>query len=96
MSRKEEIEIELQKELAPFFLEVRDESFKHQGHKGVEAQIETHFFIRIGSLQFDKKTLLESHRLVNQILFPFFSQGLHALRLEIYPLENSFDRSRIG
>ena len=84
MSRKDQIIDRLTQAFAPHFLEVRDESYKHAGHPGVKGTSgETHFHIVMESPVLEGLTPVERHRQVNDCLKEMFSEGLHALRLEL-------------
>jgi BolA-like protein 1 len=50
--------------------------------KGLDAK-ETHFRIEIVSDIFEGKTLIQRHRLVQDLLKDEFSSGLHALSLKL-------------
>jgi stress-induced morphogen len=64
--------------LRPAYLEVVNESFKHNVPKGSE----THFKVTVVSNSFEGQSLLERHRLVNNLLSEEFKQGLHALSIQ--------------
>ena len=67
--------------LKPHFHEIIDESHKHKGHK--HAGIESHFKIRISKNLFNDKSLIEKHRIINNLLAEELANGLHALSIEI-------------
>ena len=74
----------LQADLAPFFLQVDDESAAHAGHAGADGSGQgTHFRVRIGAQAFDGLSRVARHRLVYDALQQFVDQGLHALAIEI-------------
>ena len=69
-------------------LDVQDDSHKHAGHaamRGNENQ-ETHFSVTIVSAAFDKVSVLERHRMVNEVLAKEMDseQGgtVHALQIK--------------
>ena len=75
--------------LAPFFLEVLDESAAHAGHAGSDGSGQgTHFRVRIGSHAFKDISRVARHRLVYDTLQQFTDQGLHALAIEIVDAPN--------
>ena len=84
MNRCTEITQLIQELLQPEQLEVVDESHLHQGHKGVVSGGQhTHLLIRMMVSSLKGLSTLERHRRVQDILAPFFKQGLHAARLDI-------------
>jgi BolA family transcriptional regulator, general stress-responsive regulator len=67
--------------LDPILLEVVDESHLHAGHAGARDGGGTHYRVRIASAQFDRRSRVERHRLVYELLTAEFADGLHALAL---------------
>lgn len=64
--------------LVPQRLDVGDDSKRHHTHKdGAKG----HYSVCIVSSAFEGKTTLERHRLVYDLLRPWFGQGVHALKL---------------
>lgn len=83
MSRKKNIEIKLNT-LNPYFIEVIDKTSLHAGHmSNITKNSESHFTINIAAKQIDGLSLLEQHRIINQILKNEFDNGLHALSINI-------------
>lgn len=76
MSMKNVIESKLQS-LQPAFLEVVNESNKHNVPKGSES----HFKVTIISSAFEGKTLVARHQMVNGILADELENAIHALAL---------------
>ena len=73
----------LQKQFKPSFLEVIDESAEHAGHSGAsESGMNSHFRVRIASVQFEGLSRVQRHRLVYDSLQEFLDNGLHALAIE--------------
>ncbi|GAB6854610.1 BolA family protein [Asaia astilbis] len=75
----------LESELQPVTLTIRDDSKRHAHHagrNGVEGD-ETHFTMTVVSTRFEGLNRVARHRLVNEILKPEFSTGLHALSLTL-------------
>lgn len=69
--------------LQPTALEIIDNSAQHAGHaamKGIEGE-ETHLHIKISSPQFQGKSRLQCHRMVQQLCQPEMATGLHALQI---------------
>jgi BolA protein len=69
----------------PDKLEVIDESHLHAGHSGARPEGETHFRVKIHSARFDDVSLLQRHRLVNEILSEELAGPVHALAIEAKP-----------
>jgi BolA protein len=65
----------------PTRLEIRDDSAKHAGHAGAAAG-GGHFDILIVSAEFEGKSLLDRHRLVNEALRELIGREIHALGLK--------------
>lgn len=79
MSRKQRLESILTNNLTPVFIEVIDESHQHS----VPVNAETHFKVIVVSSLFEKKSLIERHRLVNQLVADERDTGMHALSLHL-------------
>ena len=62
---------------APTHLRVVNESFMHN----VPVDAESHFNITLVSKQFEGKTLVTRHRMVNQVLVEELAGAIHALAL---------------
>jgi BolA family transcriptional regulator, general stress-responsive regulator len=67
--------------LDPTALDVVDESDRHAGHAGARPGGGTHYRVRIVSARFERRTRVERHRLVYDLLAAEFADGLHALAL---------------
>jgi BolA protein len=67
--------------LDPLSLDVIDESDRHAGHAGARADGGTHYRVRVVSPHFARRSRVERHRLVYDLLTAEFSDGLHALAL---------------
>lgn len=80
----ERLEKILRERFAPVHLEVRDETVKHTGHTGA-ASGGGHYDVTIVSAEFEGKTLLEQHRMVNDALRGLFGREIHALALRTVP-----------
>ena len=74
------IEARLRVALAPERLEIADDSAGHAGHAG--AREGGHFTVRIVSLAFTGKTLIERHRLVHAAVVDLMRREIHALSIE--------------
>ncbi len=71
----------LSKALIPHSLEVIDESHLHAGHSGARPEGETHFRVRIQSEAFQGKSLVQRHRMVNEVLAEELAGPVHALAI---------------
>ncbi|MFS7961249.1 putative BolA protein [Helianthus anomalus] len=74
----------LKRELAPVELEVKDVSYQHAGHAGVRGSDngETHFELKVGSKEFEGKSMVKRHRIVYSLLEDELENGLHALSID--------------
>ena len=71
----------LTRELHPVKLEITDESAKHAGHAGA-ASGGGHFIVNIVSPAFEKKTLIQRHRLVYAAVGDIMHSEIHALSIQ--------------
>lgn len=80
----QEMQERLRQKLAPAFVEVLDESWKHAGHAGANGSgFGTHFRVRIAGPEMDRLGRLARHRLVYDALADFINhRGVHALAIE--------------
>ncbi len=76
------IETALRDAFAPQRLAVLDESAAHAGHAGHRGGGESHFRVRIVSMQFSGRSRVDRHRMINEALKPAFERGVHALAIE--------------
>jgi BolA protein len=90
MSRTHRLHTIISAHLAPQVLQIEDES--HQHH--VPAGAESHFKVCIVSEQFQDKTRVARHRLVNHLIQQEFDNGLHALSLHLFTPEEWADREK--
>lgn len=63
------------------FLNVINESYLHASH--LHGGKETHFKIEIKSDEFEGKTMIQIHKMINNILKGEFENGLHALSIKV-------------
>ncbi len=84
--RRDTIEEKLTATFSPLHVEVVDESHSHNVPDGAES----HFKVTLVTEQFNGKTLINRHRLVNAELKNEFDQGLHALALHTMTPEEWF------
>ena len=74
----DQVKTKLTTQLNPTYLEIVNESHKHN----VPVNSETHFKVFIVSNQFENKTLIERHRMVNRILVDELKHPIHALSIK--------------
>jgi len=78
---QERIVTRLTTALDPIALDIVDESDRHAGHAGAREGGGTHYRVRVVSAKFERKSRVERHRLVYDLLTAEFTDGLHALAL---------------
>ena len=83
MNMTELIREKVNKELQPEVFKIINESHKHVGHAGHDGSGESHFKLIVVSKRFDDCNRIQAHRMVNDLLKPLFSDGLHALSLDL-------------
>lgn len=83
INRKQRIESKLTAELNPYHLEVVNESHRHHVPEGSE----THFKLVIVSDDFAQQSRILRHRKIHHLLEDELAQGLHALSLHLYTIE---------
>lgn len=88
MKIKNLIETKLQS-LQPQFLEVINESHRHNVPQGSES----HFKVTVVSNEFNGKMLVARHRMVNNILTDELAHSIHALVLHTMTVEEWFEKS---
>ena len=69
--------------LNPSFIEVIDVSHHHAGHAGWREGGETHFHVTMTAAEFEGKSRLQRHRMVNELLAEELARGVHALQLKL-------------
>ena len=79
MIMQERIVARLTAALDPSVLDVIDESDRHAGHAGAREGGGTHYRVRVVSAKFERRSRVERHRLVYDLLAAEFADGLHAL-----------------
>ncbi len=82
-TRAARLEATLRHEFDPIELQVQDDSARHAGHAGASPEGETHFTVRIVSEKFTGLSRLARSRAVNTALAGEFTDGLHALSLQL-------------
>lgn len=91
MSAKDTITAKLTSKFAPAFLDVIDESQQHFGHAGWREGGETHFRVRIATRHFDGMSRVAQHRAVNEVLADLMDNPIHALAIEVLPVDGPHD-----
>lgn len=81
MIMQERIVARLMEALDPISLDVVDESDRHAGHAGARPGGGTHYRVRVVSPKFERRSRVERHRMVYDLLAAEFADGLHALAL---------------
>ena len=82
MSTLQRIRDTLAQALAPERLDVVDESASHAGHMGAVPGKTTHVRVIVVAETFRGKPRVARHRIVNELLAPEMTAGLHALAIE--------------
>ena len=72
------VRTKLENAFAPTFIEIINESYKHNVPKGSES----HFKVVVVSTEFEGKSLIQRHRLVNQTLAEELKHPIHALSIQ--------------
>jgi BolA protein len=89
MSVKDTLTAKLTSKFAPAFLDVIDESMQHHGHAGWREGGETHFRVRIATRHFDGMSRVAQHRAINEALDEDLRGQVHALSIEVLPVDSS-------
>jgi BolA protein len=82
MSTKDAIINKLREAFSPESLDVADESHLHEGHAGHRPGGETHFRVHIVSPEFQGKSRIERHRMINAALAAELAGSVHALAIK--------------
>tara|TARA_B110000438_G_C15784790_1_gene637902 strand:- start:1206 stop:1463 length:258 start_codon:yes stop_codon:yes gene_type:complete len=83
MNRKKRIETIMKNNFIYDFLNVLDDSHLHAGHQNYNGKQESHFTIIFKLNAEIKLTKLQVHRKINELLKDEFSNGLHALQIQL-------------
>jgi len=89
MNRQQIIEQKLQESLAPLHMEVVNETHMHN----VPEDNESHYKVIAVSGQFNGKSLLQRHRLINAALEEELANGIHALALHTMTPDEWFEKN---
>jgi len=87
MSMTDRIKARLTEQFSPLQLEVIDESHRHHGHAGWREGGETHFRVRIATRDLAGLSRVAQHRAVMTALDAELKERVHALNIEILPLD---------
>ena len=90
MNMQSTITQKLEEALSPEHLEVINESHMHNVPPGSES----HFKVVVVSPEFEGKTLIARHRLVNAALQDELDGGIHALALHTMTMQEWFDKGK--
>ena len=83
MNRKKRIETILINNFIEWKIKVIDNSEEHIGHNNFDGKQETHFKINLTNLKNSKVNRINIHRKINLLLVNEFSNGLHALEINL-------------
>jgi BolA protein len=86
-STRDHIYSALQERFFPQSLEVIDESDLHIGHAGHTGAGSSHFSVKIVSESFRGMQRLERHRKIYEALEYFLENGVHALKIKAFTLD---------
>lgn len=81
--RKAEITQRLKNAFEPESLGVEDESYKHVGHEGARDG-RGHYRVLIISSHFEKKSMVERHRMIYRALEDMMRLDIHALAIDAW------------
>ena len=84
MNRKNRIENVLKSNFIDWEIQIIDNSKKHVGHNQFNDPQETHFQVTLKNKTNDKKSRLNIHRKINELLKDEFINGMHALEIKIF------------
>ena len=83
MSRQKRIKEKLNENFAIDQLDVIDESESHRGHIGFQEGGESHYRVRLVSIDFEGQSRIARHRAVHTALGKELLGEIHALALEL-------------
>ena len=82
-SRATRMHAVLTSRFAPQRLDIQDDSARHAGHAGAQAEGQTHYSVVIVSASFQGVSRVERSRRIHDALASEFANGLHALSLTL-------------
>ena len=83
MNIEKSIVAKLEEALQPEEMRLKNNSSLHSGHLGDDGSGQTHFALEIKSAKLHKKSRIEAHRIITQLLQEEFKNGLHALEIKV-------------
>ena len=87
MIRKKNIETRISKIFQPYFFSVNDVSEQHRGHQSFKENVESHFEVIIVSQEFDNKSKIIRHRMINECLQEDYQSDLHSVSIKAFTIE---------
>jgi BolA protein len=82
MNKIKSIETNIKEKIGDCKIEIYDESASHSGHfEPISEQIPSHLKIVVISEYFTNMSLLQRHRVINDVMKSYFNEGLHALKI---------------
>lgn len=83
MGMTETLHKKITEAFCPTTLKITDESHKHVGHAGYQEGGESHFHLVIVTEDFEGKSRVARHKMVNQLLAEELRTSIHALSLTL-------------
>ena len=83
----DQIKVCLIQNFKPTFIEVADDSARHQGHREARAGGGSHFRVKMAAESFNGLSLIKRHQAVYRTLESFLQSGVHALQMELLSAE---------
>lgn len=83
MSIEALIKEKIEQEFNPEEITIINESDLHIGHAGHDGSGDSHFKLMVVSSSFDGYSRIQRHKMVMSSLKELFSQGLHAITLDL-------------
>lgn len=88
MSVQAEIQKLIEEKFSPSYLEVINESYKHNVPEGSES----HFKVICVSESFQNQSLVQRHQSLNKVLLPYMNQPIHALSMVLHTTQEWQDK----
>ena len=86
MNMEEKIKKAIIDGISPEKIQIINESYKHAGHAGDDGSEQTHFKLVVVSSKFESLNRVERQRLVNSCISNLYDEGLHALSMQLFTL----------
>ena len=83
MNRKQRIQSILNNNFKEYIFSVIDNSYEHKGHNNFDGTQESHYKIILNNNNKNKINRLDIHRKIHSLLEIEFSNGMHALEINI-------------